>query len=84
MSALSLNDTFPAFHNGVCLQRYGGLDLPNCRCFMVLLSKIVVLICYALLCFYVQKNAFEWGLNNTPHSTDAIKLTQLVVDYFIS
>ena len=51
---------------------------------MVFLSKILVLICYGGLCFYVQKNPFEWGLNNIPHSTDAIKLTQLVADYFIS
>jgi hypothetical protein len=51
---------------------------------MVLSSKILVLICYGLLCFYVQKNAFEWGLNNIPHSPDAIKLTQYVADYFIS
>jgi len=34
--------------------------------------------------WHPEKNAFEWGLNNIPHSPDAIKLTQYVADYFIS
>lgn len=34
--------------------------------------------------WHPEKNAFEWGLDNIPHTADAIKVTQSVANYFIS
>lgn len=34
--------------------------------------------------WHPEKNAFEWGIDNIPHSADAIKITQSVANYFIS
>ncbi|XP_072953817.1 gamma-glutamyl hydrolase 2-like isoform X2 [Typha angustifolia] len=41
---------------------------------------------YPVTCFqwHPEKNIFEWGLPMIPHSEDAVRVTQLVANYFIS
>ncbi|ERM98344.1 hypothetical protein AMTR_s00170p00050820, partial [Amborella trichopoda] len=34
--------------------------------------------------WHPEKNAFEWGLPNIPHSEDAVQVTQHVANFFIS
>ncbi|KAG0558506.1 hypothetical protein KC19_10G033500 [Ceratodon purpureus] len=34
--------------------------------------------------WHPEKNAYEWGIDNIPHSADAIKVTQSVANYFIA
>ncbi|MQL81011.1 hypothetical protein Taro_013456 [Colocasia esculenta] len=34
--------------------------------------------------WHPEKNAFEWGLSMTPHTEDAIQVTQLVANFLIS
>ncbi|KAK8938358.1 Gamma-glutamyl hydrolase [Platanthera zijinensis] len=41
---------------------------------------------YPITCFqwHPEKNAFEWGSLLIPHSDDAIRVTQMIANYFIS
>ncbi|XP_020581282.1 gamma-glutamyl hydrolase 2-like [Phalaenopsis equestris] len=41
---------------------------------------------YPITCFqwHPEKNAFEWGSSMIPHTEDAVRVTQLLANYFIS